>query len=384
MYALALAFLLADDPPTFHFTKGEQPSEYLDPGIAYMLASTQDAWIKTLPQTDDPTLARLLKRPLIAYNHDVLPRVSQYYNESWNGEFNRSATNHPVGVTTLDPQWRNTAGFPEGVMVTNFIALPDKGDIHVWKAYTPPTSSHGGKTGDSGDLMYAQFPVGTSFLEAGYQRIEGHDLCFEIRTRTKATDGYGVDHWRVNRYVPCRDALEYDQAVQRASGRSSGILAFLKPNPYRKERFAFTFPRFQHTILAREGYQVALPKLEPETVSKVLTAQPFRSTLDKNWQDFEDGMTCAAPTTEHDNQLYPRGYQGGFFPTSSKNCKACHEDNAKPSFDIGEGDWYGVTQCYDSVMSWTPIRPIYSRVSEQQVVDPRIASSPRVKLHAPK
>lgn len=369
MLAMMLCLLMPSD------------GKYVDPKIEYMSPDLAQKWIDVLPKvTDDPKLALLLSRPLIPYTHNEIPRVSQDYDVVWDGEYNRSATAPvgagAIGVTTLDPQWRNTGGIPEGVRVVNYLAMPDQGDIVVWKQWKDNPKlgpNYGGK------LVYTKFPKGTVFMEAMFNTIEGEEVCFEIRTRTKTGEGYGVDHWTPDRFVPCRDPHELDMAVERVEGRKRGLSRLLS-GKYRKEQFGFTFPRFQSTVFQRSGYVVTLPELPEDTNKKILKTTSFRSTKDMDWETFEDGV-CASPTTDKPGQIYPAGYQGAFFPTSKKSCTDCHRDDGKHAFtELGEGDWYGVTQTNDSVMSWTPLRGVPRGHPVAPKVDPRIAQSPRVVI----
>lgn len=355
--------------PGFVITKGQPVVEvrkYRDPGIRYMPAAQERLWLDSLPRKADPALLRLLGRHLIVYDHDVLPRVSQDYGlVAWDGEYNRSATGHQFGVTTRDPQWRNTAGFPEHTKVVNFLALPDEGDIDVFPDHVPNGTL---APNYGGTIVRARFPKGTTFLEAGYNQVGNDLLCFEIRSRTKVSDGYGVHHWRANRFVPVREAGEFEEATG------------LRLKDYRKSRFGFSSSRFPSTELIREAYEVHLPRTDAETTRRLLS-RPFRSTLDKTFADFEDD-SCHAPTTEHAEQIYPVGYKGGFFATGSTSCSSCHSDDAKHAFtEIGPGDWYGILQSYDSVLSWTPIAAVPSGHAYPVRIDPRIINSPRVKVH---
>lgn len=393
MNAWFLALVFAGVPAGDEFTitqgfsiKGnaapKRSSNYVDPMIRYM--EDDQRWIDALPKNVEPRLKEILSRKMIPYDHEVLPRVNQmFHGEVFHGDYFVAVPGHPFGAITLDPQWRHTAGFPESTKVVTYLVFPDEGDIEVWQAPARATGAPGnGKVVRSEEIFYHQFPVGMVLLEAGFNKVGNELLCFEIRTRTKVEDKFGASAWRPNRYVPCRDPQELDEAIEKATGKRLGLLSMFSKDKYRKHTLSFALKAHRYRPEEAEfpGYEVTMPTLEATTSAHILKNTPFRSSFDKEWATLDDGV-CAAPTTDAPDQIYPPKYQGGYFPTSFKTCIRCHNDDGKQAFDdIGDGDWYGYIPGSDGIRSWTPIKPVYGGIGQRPQVDPRIASSPRIKV----
>lgn len=379
MYALLLCLMVPGD------------GSYVDPKIHYFPPEEEKMWIDRLPKyTSDPKLALLLSRPLIPYNHKVLPRVLQMESgdgiESrivlYSGDYNPSMQPKPkYGSPVQDPQWRHTAGFHEGITVTTYMSLPNTGDIEISRSMTAPVGAPGMvKRVRTVDLVTHKFPVGTSFVEVGFNEVDGELLPFEVRTRTKFKDGVGVDCWSFNAYVPCRNPQEYVAAAEKFTGKRRLFGDLLRPSLFKKQVFNFDGPRFAHTKIDFPAYVAEVPDLETQTVKSILKDEPFKSKLNVNWAEMEDG-DCAAPVSTKANQIYPPGYKGAFFPTNKKTCTKCHEDDGKNSHhDLGDESWYGYTPGYDNIRSWTPLRIQGSgEVGEVPHLDRVLADSPRVK-----
>lgn len=379
MYALLLCLLMPGD------------GKYVDPEIHYFSPEEEKLWIDRLPKfTTDPKLALLLSRPLIPYNHDVLPRVLQQESGDgvetpirvMSGDYNLSMSPKPkYGSPTMDPQWRHTAGFHEGIPVTTYIALPNTGNIEISRVMTDPVGAPGFiKRIRATNLVVHKFPVGTSFIEVGFNRVDGELLPFEVRTRTKFKEGVGVGCWSINAYVPCRNPREYVAAAEKFTGTRRSFGDLLRPSLFRRETFRFDGPRFEHNKIDFTMHVTDLPELESSTVKSILKNEPFKSKLDMGWLENGD-IDCHAPVTDKPNQIYPVGYKGAFFPTSKKTCIKCHEDDGKNAFnEIGDDSWYGYTPGYDNIRSWTPIRiQGGGEMGEEPHLDRVLSNSPRVK-----
>lgn len=366
MYALLLCFLMPGD------------GKYVDPNIHYFSPEEEKMWIDRLPKyTTDPKLALLLSRPLIPYNHDVLPRVLQDVDgDTWSGDYRLDAPKtHNFGSATLDPQWRFTAGAGESHIVVHYMAFPNIGDIEVWRE-----TMEVGNFADTHTVWRHKFPVGMVFMEAIFNEVDGQMLCTEIRTRQKISEGHGIKHWSFNKFTPCRDSAELESISRKVTGRS--ILHLFSKDKYQPKVFNFArlSPRFKPENSQFHGYEVVIPKMEPELVKAVLKS-PFQSTLGHEWEVFEDG-SCSAPMTEEKGQIVPPGYRGAYFPTNSQTCNRCHSDDMQYATTMGPLDWYGFPNGDDTIRSWTPIAPIYggSPVRRSAPLDPRITKSSRVRV----
>lgn len=366
MYALLLCLL-------FH------GGTYQDPGIQYMTPEDARKWVNALPAfTSEEDLALLLSRPLIPYTHKELPRVLQDVgNEAWNGDYRVDAPKtHNFGSATLDPQWRFTAGASESTVVVHYMSFPDTGHVDVWQETSKVGNFAGLQT-----VWRHRFPVGMTFMEAIFNEVDGELLCTEIRTRRKVTEGHGIAHWSFNRFSPCRDSSELEQVSRKVTGKS--ILNLFSRDRFKRKVIDFSelSPRFNPEDARFAGYEVVIPKMEPELVKAVLRS-PFKSTKDHEWEVFEDG-SCSSVSTQEKGQIVPPGYNGAFFPTNKQTCNKCHRDDMQYASTMGPLDWYGFPNGDDTIRSWTPLAPILGShpTAGLAPLDPRITKSPRIKIH---
>ena len=378
---------------TLKYRRPVAPAGYVDPNIRYMSVEEEDKWLAVLPVlTADPELREILNRPMIPYNHTVLPRVSQQsLGDVMDGDYNMSAgkgdpnnREAQVGSMTLDRQWRHTAGTKEDHIICHYMVWPDTGDIQVYATSLP--SAYIEESVLSERVPYFvrhKFPVGMQFLEAICNKIDGEVIACEIRVWSKISDGIGHKHWSMNAYAPFPTPEDYVAAVSRHHQPQPGLLARLSNrSEYQRSKLVFDFPRYPWQVFKSTGRVVKLDKLPAKTVATMIRNTPFKSIKNSAWLTFDDGTHSFAPVTDDPEQIYPAGYDRSAIPTTMASCIRCHKDDALGASAVARGEWYGFRNGDDNIISWTPIRLRRNSTSvsdNRASIDPVIASSPRVK-----
>lgn len=370
------------------------PTGYIDPKIRYMSVEEEDKWLAVLPTlTTDPELKEILNRPMVPYNHSVLPRVSQQaLGDVIDGNYNMSAGKHDpnnreaqVGSMTLDHQWRHTAGTNEDHIVCHFMIWPDSGDIQVYPSSIPRHEIE--QSVFSSGTVYVvrhKFPVGMQFLEAICNKIDGEIIACETRVWTKISDGIGHKHWVMNAHSPFPTPEDYAAAVAKyhQPQQSVGLLSRLtNRSEYRPSKLVFDFPRYPWQVFKSVGRTTVLEKLPAKTVAAMIRNTPFKSIRESAWLKFDDKSHSFAPIANDPEQIYPIGYDRSAIPTNMTSCIRCHKDDMLEASTVGRGEWYGVRNGDDNIISWSPIRLRNNKTSVsdyQATIDPIIANSPRI------
>lgn len=355
---------------------------YAEPPWRHVSKEREAAIRATLPKTDDLKLKSLLASDLIFYDQASLPGLfqdtartqsprpgehSDYVRLVFTGRNIAPEELDPAGSPNQEAPWQKTAGLPSGYPTVLALSLPSSGTIDIRVGRDPEAY------GRVYDLVTWEFPVGTTVMEILYQKFsDGDILPFEIRTRTKAKQGFGADNWTENQYRPVRNERELSQA------------AFI---PLRRNPVAelLHLPTAHPSFLAqRTAWRVRLPDLGGKEVAKAILKQtPFKSTLGEPWLS-KDGYDCAVATAEGPDSIVPPGYNGDFFQVGKKTCINCHQDTQKHAFDIqNPRQWYGYVRGSDGIFTWHPFevaQVVDMRTSPKSVISDRLLNTKRVRL----
>jgi len=278
------------------------------------------------PNTSDPELQALFSDPAVEwYTDNERPKVFQHdlgtpgrahfisvYRDigpggprfsNGNGEWPWA---HPA-VPVADGRARVIFGAKVTSYRTGSVAL-QRGSIVIGPDYfrVEPRSPISGTTW--------QFGAGTEFVEINTNRIVDGDYCFKVHRMTMQPSG----EWLFRVYRPFTSQKEYEDAtgtkaqhVGRRTLRNSHLVKV-----------------FEET---RDIWKV--PRIDPGLAKKLLLETDFKLATD---DDF-------IPTTEHNDQIYPKGYLGAYIGngTDQQNCRNCHRDVLEEVRKFDNGEWYG-------------------------------------------
>ena len=344
-------------------TMSDQTEERTPPPFRLVSNAQHEKFLELLPSTEDKTLARIIADPgLLFYTQNEMPPAHQDWSSGLRGvhdpRYNISASQptEPYGNPNIEFPWGRTAGLAAGTGAKDlkFLRLPP-GTAITWRQERLPYDSYG--------ASYTwRYPEGTVFGEIlTVPHPRGHDITFEVRTRTK----HGGE-WLPNVYRPFADVEEFDAAVRAL------VPDWEHPRPTASD---IERKRNQHPVLLfnREAVRDSLAALEPEVVEKLLS-RPFKSVLGKVWTTAQyDGRTVEgfAPTSSADFHIVPRGYEGHYLEVSKTSCMTCHETALKHADEFQPArDWYGRVRGSDAIFSFHIFDPscISGNGSSQAVI----------------
>jgi hypothetical protein len=177
------------------------------------------------------------------------------------------------------------------------------------------------------------FPVGTRLVEVF--SFADELLVFEVRTREKM----GPGQWKTRRLFPWKDAEEYVAAGGQLLTSQERTLR--DPHP--------------------------VPAFEPITATVDTVDGEHRRLLRR--AEFKESRW--APTTQGENGIVPKGYEGAF---AVKDCRNCHADAGQHSwkFQLGR-EWYGRVRgsLSDKILSFHPVDPA-SMATDASNLTPRL------------
>ena len=246
-------------------------------------------------------------------------------------------------------------GFGDDGAVVDFWNVPRSGGALlpvVWWMREPTGYTH---------RIEWLFPVGTTLGEVLFivdTDGDGTWYPFEIRTRTRALDGWTVD---VFQPFPTAAALAAALEAKRperpewaAAADIDALLAHLRDDGT-LESANLGASHFASAFTTMNGALDVLPPLADATILKeLLLGTPFVSARGAVWKESGALRTYAA-TAEAGFSIVPRGYNAGFLSVDDETCSRCHRDAARPF-----RDWYSNIIAYgelwggDEAFSWHP------------------------------
>ena len=317
-----------------------------------------------LPDLEDDDVEDMLRNDVTYYTTKQVPPVYQHQNG--NGT-SRATAHSPYYNISADPSDR---GLPHGQGGNAGIEFPWRvgvpGGTHralgvkSIKGFVIPkpvavferTVNGRVRTGNRTIIVDWVFAEGTTFVELLFQRIQGEDVLFEIRTRTKEGAEWAVDIFR-----PFATAEELASALQQ-----------LGEGKYRQEAIADlrdstkTLPtkRLVDSTHTRENaFDVTS---ETYSLPVILTSDVLQ-LYEREWvsclgMDFKG--TAAAPSNETGYvNLVPVNYHGAFAGNDRGSCMQCHDSAGRHATEFQDRGWYGrVPGSYsDKINSWHPFDP---------------------------
>ncbi len=321
----------------------------------------EDHLRSSLPKVDDPAVQRMLDDPtLILYTDREMPRAYQFWSGDLQGvhlaSYNISAGDgEPFGNGNREFPWGAPAGThrTKNVSSFRFLWLPRDEDGKplpvVWHRKRLP--------GDSSTGYAWLFPVGTVVGEVLLMRGPDDIRCtFEMRTRTRESDSWGVDVFR-----PFPRAVDLAERIKQ-----------LRPNWQENESLVALCRHLEepvefdtHTLSDRQPGRRTfsqsagidnLPELtDNQLVSELLTKTVFRSALGGHWKMDASGNKAFAPTTTAAFHIVPANYDAGFVEVDRQSCMRCHEtvNQSVDRFDSLR-EWYGRIRGSDGIFSFHP------------------------------
>jgi hypothetical protein len=314
-----------------------------------------------LPQVAAPAIQAILDdERLILYTETEMPQAYQNWSGSLPGvhspHYNISADGgEPHGNANIEFPWGTPAGLHRARNVSSFrfLWLPsdERGKVLpvVWYRWQRPGESRRG--------YEWIFPVGTVVGEVlSLRGPDGKQYPFELRVRIRE---YG--EWAVDVFRPFPAAEDLAEAIKQARDdlQTRPTLAKLidhleEPLSMKKHTLANNHPR--RVFTQSMGTDTLPPVGDDKLVIELLSGTEFRSALDTQWRESEDGTgyTCA-PTTQATFHIIPAGYMGGFIDVNPESCARCHDSVGEPAqhFDFAR-DWYGRVRGSDDIFSFHP------------------------------
>jgi len=261
-----------------------------------------------------------------------------------------------------------------GVRVFNFWAPPKKGGqvlpVRWWKL------------SERGRWRWV-FPVGTMFGEVLYQvSPSGEWVVFEVRTRTRYRDGWGVDLFR-----PFRTAKSMANAIKQRrpdwqdSSNLTTVVGHLESSSSLVAH-RLTSTAFGKVFPPINGALDRIPAIDDaDLVKELLTRFPFVSMEGAIWKE-GGGLETYAPGSLGEFSIVPRNYEMGMIPVNEISCNRCHSETGRR---IGEFDsatvLYGEVWGEDRIFTWHMFDPnnrifgTWDAVDGSRVVNPRLVSA---------
>ena len=223
------------------------------------------------------------------------------------------------------------------------------------------------------------FPRDTIFGEVLSEKDStGKWHVFEIRTRKRYLDGWGVNMFR-----PFRTASEMAVAVRtlRPNWQTDDRIVqlvrhledpdTLRAHSMKSQPFAKLFPEIQ-------GALDEIPEVSDERLTSELLHREFVSVEGAIWKENGSLMTFA-PASQGDFSIVPRGYEMGLIPVNDISCSRCHTETGRRlgqvEFDI---ILYGEVWGEDQIFTWhlfTPHRQIFGTYDDadgSRIVNPKM------------
>jgi hypothetical protein len=324
------------------------------PPVRLVSPDTHNRLLGFFPATDNDFLAGLKDQPLIFYDETVMPQAYQHDEGVHSPAYNISADKpaEPFGNPNREFPWNKTAGLDNCPTASTvlFMSLPPGEAIRWWSS---PLAHDGGA-----HTVQWLYPAGTIFGELLLQQgPDGYSYTFEVRARTKQSDG----GWKPNVFRPYRSPVELAEQIRRLGGPSNGALnagALAEAiEGGRVARPALLQNHHPVRVFSRWSFADPLPPLDAETVKAVLR-EPFRSVMGQTWLQAEEGTECFAPTSAAEFGVVPKGYAAAAMRVSTKACMACHETTLMDASELQPArSWYGMVRGSDGIFSMHIFEP---------------------------
>jgi hypothetical protein len=362
-----------------------------------MDAAKQKRLLDMMPELEDKELALRLQDPqLIVYTRAEMPQAHQDWRNSYGGGFQSIDTTRTAARFNRSFPWGRPGGThrTEGVTTFKFISLPkdDGGKARpiIYFRKRMPSDRKAGY----GWL----FPVDTVIGEVlAFDRGGGKLIPFEIRTRTRE-----LDNWGVNVYRPFPTAKSLADAIQQKQPDWTSDTQLVKLMRHltlssttadKLERQAeqmvasiqredpqwskdegkvrlvsmLTAKTTQTKTLAskvKSGAFAAtarvdeLPPIGDDALAeRLLTEQTFAESLSNAWRTGGDTDAVFVPSaSEGGLHVVPARYDGAFMGNSREDCMRCHADTAKMVKDDKTGRLWKV-RGFDGIFSFNPVAP---------------------------
>jgi hypothetical protein len=363
---------------------------YLD----FMRPSEQAEFKDLLPEISDASLNAVMRSPdTMWYDEDTMAFAYQDSVESVTGvrancvgrQTGEDNPNNP-GIFKLTKYFGPDFRFREPFRKAAGTNLVDNSKvINFW---APPRDASGKvipvrywRDSARGRWRWA-FPVDTIFGEVLLQADpQGNFHVFEIRTRKRYLQGWGVNMFR-----PFRTASDMSLAIR--SLRPNWLVDpnlvevvrhldnpdTLRPHSMKSVPFAKIFPEIK-------GALDEIPVIADPTLVVALLHRRFVSVEGAVWKESGDLLTYA-PASAGDFSIVPRGYEMGLIPVNDESCSRCHVETGRR---LGQLDrdivLYGEVWGEDQIFTWHLFEPnsrifaTFDEVDGSRVVNPRMVNA---------
>lgn len=235
---------------------------------------------------------------------DIGPGGPRYSNG--NGEWPWAHPSVPVN----DGRTRNIIGAKIAGYRTYRVAFQQYGIVRVHDprgaySYLERQGTHPG--------IGWEFGEGTDIIELVTNRIGRADYTFKVHRMT-LQDG----EWFFRVYRPFTNQKSYEDATDTKA-------------VYVGEKAIASNHHIPAFAAKREIWKV--PRVDAEKARQLLLSTPFSLAAGDEF----------IPTTDHTDQVYPRGYLGAYIgnATNQEDCRTCHRQVAINVRKFDSGEWYG-------------------------------------------
>lgn len=305
---------------------------------------------RALPPTTDPNLDKILRdQSTLLYTEDEMPQLFQR-----GGAFRRVVRGNRNDGNDEFP-WRTAGGVHRstGIGSFRFLSLPASSNGVKWPVVIVQQKLDD-RDQQAGLVWY--FPVGTVIGEVLTMRSPaGADYTFEIRTRERESDDWGVEIYRpfptsqslADGIKALRPSWETDPALRDAVSRLESPRAMNVLN--------LTDRRLHPGFVLNINEAVdELPALDAKLVSELLLAATFEPSSAEFWRHGTNGTAAFSPTVRQGFSIVPANYDAGFLGNSRESCINCHRNTGAQSVRF-DPTWSGHIRGSDGIFSFHPV-----------------------------
>jgi len=313
-------------------------------------ANHADVLRRALPPTTDPKLDAILRdSSTLLYTEAEMPQLFQR-----GGAFRRVVRGNRNDGNDEFP-WRTAGGVHRsaGIGSFRFLSLPKSSNGVRWPVIIVQQKLDE-RDQQAGLVWY--FPVGAVIGEVLTMRSPaGVDYTFEIRTREREADDWGVEIYRP---FPTASSLAEGIRTLRPSWGSEPTLrdavARLE-SPKALVSQNLTDRRLHPGFVLNVNEAVdELPALDSKLVAELLLAATFEPASAEFWRHGSNGQAAFAPTVRQGFSIVPVNYDAAFLGNSRESCINCHRNTGAQSVRF-DPTWSGHIRGSDGIFSFHPV-----------------------------